>query len=697
MNPAKLLSGLAFTAILLLGFSSCQKTDIPGDNTKGYKDFDFKTVKECSVEISVLNSENKPLTEAVLDLYFTNPLDQQGQTVPGAEEQRLFQGLTNELGILSCQVSPPAYADSLYILIRHIGLPEITKVALKGTDIKAKIDGTLSTKSGMAGSLKSGATVNPGDPVKVNGLYVLGTWDNLGVPNYKEAVNDPITNSFLNDITASLPEYKSVDQSHPQYLANTKDVNLDVIKDAEIWITFVHEGAGWLNVLGYYTYPTGNPPATKEAIRDLTVIFPNVSYLNSGGGLVSGNKVKLWYLDPATKKYTNVFPAGVSVGWFIRAQGWNGTNHTVTNGAYTHYSDLQYNIETDPTLRKHNVVLYDAARDLFVLGFEDMRRDPGYGSDNDFNDAIFYATLNPITAVVKSGYQVLDKPGDSDGDGATDTFDQYPNDPMRAFNNYFPAKGTFGTLVFEDLWPSKGDYDFNDMVVDYNFNQVTNAKNQVKDVKSQIRLKAIGASYHNAFAISFNTAASNVQSITGQRNTKDLFTFLSNKTEAGQSKAVMICFDDAFNMLHYPGSGIGVNTVPGNPYVTPETVEMDVTFITPVATATMGNPPYNPFIIIDGNRGKEVHLPGQAPTDLADMSLFGTRDDNSDPGLGKYYVSDKYLPWGINLPVSFSYPIEKSPITQAYAMFDSWATSQGKVYADWYLPKSGYRDNSKIY
>jgi hypothetical protein len=32
----------------------------------------------------------------------------------------------------------------------------------------------------------------------------------------------------------------------------------------------------------------------------------------------------------------------------------------------------------------------------------------------------------------------------------------------------------YGTLAYEDLWPSKGDYDFNDLVVDYDFNIVKN-------------------------------------------------------------------------------------------------------------------------------------------------------------------------------------------------------------------------------
>jgi len=53
---------------------------------------------------------------------------------------------------------------------------------------------------------------------------------------------------------------------------------------------------------------------------------------------------------------------------------------------------------------------------------------------------------------------------DSDGDGIQDADDDFPNDPARAFINFFPAAG-YGSLAFEDLWPGKGDYDFNDLVV----------------------------------------------------------------------------------------------------------------------------------------------------------------------------------------------------------------------------------------
>ena len=62
-----------------------------------------------------------------------------------------------------------------------------------------------------------------------------------------------------------------------------------------------------------------------------------------------------------------------------------------------------YNPETDPDLRYHNVLLNDPDNEHIILGFEDIRRD--YGScDNDFNDAVFYVTASPFEAIRSTNY-----------------------------------------------------------------------------------------------------------------------------------------------------------------------------------------------------------------------------------------------------------------------------------------------------
>ena len=569
------------------------------------------------------------------------------------------------------------------MICKYIGLPNFTSAALTNetqyVTVQSKDDGSALKSAGM---------------YQAAGTYLtLGEWNSVGIPKYLEDRSDRLDKDFVKDINASLPESKPLTETHPQYLKSDVETNLVLQKDCEVWVTFVHEGAGWLNVLGYYAYQTGKAPATRADVANETIIFPNVSYAGSGGGLKSGNKVQLKYYNEKTREFEKVFPAGTTIAWFVIAQGWS--DKSVTEGIYKHYSSDYLNLEKDDNLKRHSVLLEDNEREIFLLGFEDVRRDQR--SDDDFNDAVFYATVSPYEAVYKGGYQPVDSPNDKDNDGVTDVFDEYPADPDKAFNNYYPAEHTFGTLVFEDLWPYKGDYDFNDLVIDYNFNQITNAKNEVAKINVQYLVRAIGGSFKHGFGMELFTSPSNINSVIGQKITKDYITNNSNGTESKQTNAVIIAFDDAYSCLPYSGSGHYVNTDPSSDFVNPDTLKIEIELNKAVTLGSFGMPPYNPFLIVNGNRGTEVHLPGSTPTDLVDETLFGQGQDDSDPASGKYYMSNTSLPWAINTPESFSYPIEKESILNGYTQFDAWAKSKGYNYMDWYRNINGYRNSNKLY
>ncbi len=701
MKRTKLII-LSLTIALGFTFQGCLKEEYQTiksefeENIKAndFSDFDFKTINQLDFTLKTYTPDKKPIVGVPIQIFSKKPLLDNGIIKPEAQQFKVFSGATTQEGMLNCKINLANYSDSLFILCNYIGLNRLTSLAITSNQINLQI-GNNSVNSQFTNSTPSNSSLKStqSNPNTVNGYYTLGNWNSSGVPNYLEPENDIIENQFLEEINASLPESIRLTQSHPQYLANNNDANLAVSEECEIWVTFVHEGAGWRNVLGYYTYPINNPPTSKNEINDLTIIFPNVSYLGGGGGLRSGNKVQLKYLDPNTNTYTDFFPANTSIGWFLIAQGWS--NQTIGSGVYTHYSDIAFNIEQDPDLKKHNVLLYDEQRELLLMGFEDIRRDAN--SDEDFNDAVFYTTITPFSAVNTSFYQPTDTPIDSDGDGITDVFDEFPNDDSKAFRNHYPGENQYGTLVFEDLWPYKGDYDFNDLVIDYNFNQQTNSQNQVTALQSKIVVKAIGASYHNGFGIQLNILPEDINQVTGQRLTKSYINTNSNGTESQQSNATVIYFDDAFNNLSYPGTGIGVNTSRNAPYVEPDTQIVNINFTNPLNFSKLGTPPYNPFMIIDGDRSVEVHLPNMSPTDLANKDLLGTGDDDSNSTTGEYYVSDYYLPWAINIPVSFDYPYEKEDITEAHLQFTPWAISRGYNYMDWYINQFGYRNNEKIY
>ena len=139
----------------------------------------------------------------------------------------------------------------------------------------------------------------------------MSTYNSQGVPNNILPVNDPVSQQLMTDINTALPEYKNEVAYHPEWFASTVPNNLDILSVSDVYITYITEGAGWMDALGYFTFNTGQPPASASAIDTIHVIFPNVSNTGSGGGLNPGNKI-----------YLGKFPAGKSIGLVSVPHGW---------------------------------------------------------------------------------------------------------------------------------------------------------------------------------------------------------------------------------------------------------------------------------------------------------------------------------------------------------------------------------------
>ncbi len=296
---------------------------------------------------------------------------------------------------------------------------------------------------------------------------------------------------------------------------------------------------------------------------------------------------------------------------------------------------------------------------------------------------------------------------DADSDGVDDAQDAFPNDPYKAYKSYFPIENHFSTLAFEDLWPAKGDYDFNDVVVDYNSLVVTNAENQVVEINYQFKVRATGASFRNGFGFELtNISPNTIRSVSGCNiSLGSIYSIAANGTENGQTHACIIAIGNVYDVLTYPGGNVGgINTTIGAPYASPQIVNVKLSFIEngvpglagPINISQLGSNTFNPFIIVNQTRGREVHLPDYKPTSMANLSLFGTLQDDSNPGIGRYYRTKTNLPWAIRTYESFQYPIEKADVTSAYLKLIDWVISNGTLFNDWDT-NPNYRDNTYIY
>jgi LruC domain-containing protein/uncharacterized repeat protein (TIGR01451 family) len=332
----------------------------------------------------------------------------------------------------------------------------------------------------------------------------------------------------------------------------------------------------------------------------------------------------------------------------------------------------------------------DITKVTFVSGTEPLPT-VGLFTVSNVTGIVTFTPANGFLGTATIKYQIID--GNGLTSQATITVIVTPS-----LINNFPANGN-GTLAFEDLWPAKGDYDFNDLVLDYRFQTTSNANNKVEKVVATFVIKAFGASFENGFGFQYpGVNSANIQSVSGTSLTDGYITNSANGTESGQAKATIIVYDNAFKQIPYSGAGIGVNTDPTGTYMVPKTLTVTINFVpntTSVNDLNIAN--FNPFLIVNKVRGVEVHLPNYAPTSLVNQTLFGSADDKSVPANGIYYKTANNLPWAINIIEKFDWPKEKVDIISVHLHFAQWATSGGVLFPDWYKNLTGYRNASLIY
>ncbi|MDP8322902.1 MAG: LruC domain-containing protein [Candidatus Stygibacter australis] len=650
--------------VICIIISACSLTDSDIDISNSYDipdDFDFATDQKVDFEVSLRNQDGVPISHIRYEIYYVNNQNQ---------HLRIMNVKTDRYGKITKIVTIPSYVRKLYLcgLMDNFELPIVNGEA----------------KYMLGPGHCYGINKNFQGPAPSRSFSYLDgiDYNSQGLPEQIEltAIDPELTAR----ISTSLPEQQDLNDTHPQYIADGVEHNLLLDGYSDIWLTFVSEGTEDCSALGFYTYNQADGPPANPASLDHVLVFPNCSYPGSGGALESGAKIHLGSFEP-----------GTAIGWFIVKDGWQ-SNAIVSETEQRFYSNAQYNPE-NASYNQHQILLYDDDYQLFVIGFEDQMRPY---CDNDFNDLIFFAEIEPIDHVILSDVQPIDLPADSDGDGVSDPNDDYPNDPMRVSTHYYPVSVDSCTLVFEDLWPNLGDYDFNDIVIYYRYEVILDANDHFTDWYAYFNLKAAGAGFDNGFVIEvpFFTHDNTISITESSDNIEPIY-------EPEMTKALIHVFPSVNALTGYGGS---YNTVPENPR------RNDVTFWFHLQNT---NPdlntfaesyqefPYNPFIIQNGDVSHEIHLMNFRHSEFGDFSGMGewyfTGDDASDPGgtMGDptYFVSSTGMPWGLNIHAPWVWPAERNSISDTYTHFVEWAESGNTVQQDWYLFEAGNVNMELVY
>ena len=260
---------------------------------------------------------------------------------------------------------------------------------------------------------------------------------------------------------------------------------------------------------------------------------------------------------------------------------------------------------------------------------------------------------------------------------------------------YYPSENGWVALAYEDLWPLLGDFDMNDVVLHYRIVEVLRNEQVIRsDIYGQ--LVAMGATYHNGFAVHLEGIARDAVDNDRMRVLYNNQRQSLNALESGQSEAVIKVTEDLWE--HVETNCRFYRTDANCTEDIEFAFEISVNYKSPIELGNMPAAPYNPFIFgtpywgrdeffaESPGRSLEIHLADKPITDLADPSLFGQGDDTSNAANSRYFKSLNNMPWALEVGTEWLHPQSGVDISDAYPDFQSWVESGGQSNQDWYLP-----------
>lgn len=263
--------------------------------------------------------------------------------------------------------------------------------------------------------------------------------------------------------------------------------------------------------------------------------------------------------------------------------------------------------------------------------------------------------------------------------------------------NHYPSATDWTTLAFEDNWPLEGDYDMNDLVV-YMKTAIASTDSGVKKVSISGEVAAVGAAYHNGFAVRLPGVKASQVDLDNVKYTINGKSVSYSAIEEGREEAILMV---TYNIWDFVGTGelcLFYRTEAGCGSAIEMKFEAEIPMLEPVEAELRGV--LDPFLfatpgawhgghfVSAPGRSYEIHLKNQAPTEAFDSTLYDQQgDDVSDPGRDTYFQTSNGLPWALEIGTRWDYPIEYRDISHAYHLFSQYASSGGLKNTYWYNPE----------
>jgi len=232
--------------------------------------------------------------------------------------------------------------------------------------------------------------------------------------------------------------------------------------------------------------------------------------------------------------------------------------------------------------------------------------------------------------------------------------------------NYFPSADSYYLVGYEDLYPKKGDYDFNDLTVAYQVRYGLNGDNEVVSLRGTAYLITRGAGFNHDWHLHIplpgNTTAA--VSCTTFLVPGDDYSFQDCSPSGShhiKGDADIQVFTATANIFADPQGAAFTNTLRGQSFILGPKSTFRVDFESPLPASSIGEAPYDPYLFVY-NTGEKIQLMQVNPA---------FRDPNG-------------FPFGMLMPVDWLPPLEYFSISTIYPLFDAFVASEATENLDWY-------------
>ena len=239
---------------------------------------------------------------------------------------------------------------------------------------------------------------------------------------------------------------------------------------------------------------------------------------------------------------------------------------------------------------------------------------------------------------------------------------------------YFPSSDQFYIAAYEDQFPSRGDYDFNDLVVAYRVFYELDATGSAISIGGEGYLVARGGGFdsdwHLRLALPSTSSGSGTVTVYAPDQLVPMSGFPRNVSFNGTPDIKVFT---SVGTMWRDGSDPFVNTLKEQSLIRGHRFTFALRLNSAIPVSQLPAAPFDPYLFVY-NTAYEIHLPGKSPV------MTETR--NLRDGLTGFTDSAGY-PFAMVLPQTWQVPVEFTDLGLAYPDFLGFVSGDSSK-QNWY-------------